>query len=129
MPFIESIAIEINQYENMNDEDFSKYAPLILGKIFDLLTGSGGNTIDRKYLMDLFYQFEFPLSCNEFLEPVGNRDVLEFADFALLFKCKKFREEENYLRNNVENCDYFETAKVVENYMFPVTITNFGKKY
>jgi hypothetical protein len=126
LAFIESIAIEINQYENMNDEEFS-ICLVNIGKIFDSLTGSQ-STLERKYLMDLFYQFELPLSCNEFLEPVGNKDMLEFADFAMLFKCRKFREVEDFIRN-VDDYDYMEPKKVTgDKTMFPVTITNFGKK-
>jgi hypothetical protein len=64
----------------MNIEEFSILCFLNVGKIFDSLTGSQ-SALERKYLMDLFYQFEPPLSCSEFLEPVGNKDMLEFADF------------------------------------------------
>lgn len=70
--------------------------------------------IDKRFLIELFYNFELPLSIDEFLEPIGKKDSINYSDFCLLFKSKKFMGHG--------------FIKKVEDDLFPVTITTFGKK-
>jgi hypothetical protein len=68
------------------------------------------------------------LSCDEFLEPIGHKDKLEFIDFCLLFRCKKFREEGKFGMLD-ENSEYYNEGRCNTDFdLFPVTITNFGKR-
>jgi hypothetical protein len=67
--------------------------------------------VDKKYLIELFYNFDLPLSIDEFLEPVGKKDAIGYNDFCLLFKSRKFMNASN--------------IRVVETDLFPVTITKF----
>ena len=69
--------------------------------------------VDKRYLIELFYNFELPLSIDEFLEPVGKKDAIGYSDFCLLFKSRKFMSVGN--------------MRVVEADLYPVTITKFGK--
>jgi hypothetical protein len=69
--------------------------------------------IDKKFLIELFYNFELPLSIDEFLEPVGKNDFIVFIDFCLLFKSKKFMG--------------IGKMKKIETIIFPVTIAKYGK--
>jgi hypothetical protein len=80
-------------------------------KIFTQI--SHDESIDKRFLIELFYTFELPLSIDEFLEPIGKKDVISFSDFCLLFKSKKFIGQGS--------------IKKMENEMFPVTITKFRK--
>jgi hypothetical protein len=69
--------------------------------------------IDKKFLVEMFYNFELPLSIDEFMEPVGKKDSIVYNDFCLLFKSKKFMG--------------IGKMKTMENELFPVTITKFNK--
>ena len=74
--------------------------------------------LDRKFLKELFYQYELPLSIDEFLEPIGKKDSISFSDFCLLFKCKRFKYE-----------NIIKSKSVVEekDNLFPVTINKIKK--
>jgi hypothetical protein len=82
-----------------------------LGKIFDQVATD--ESLDKRFLRDLFYNFELPLSIEEFLEPIGKKEMVVFNDFCLLFKSKKFTR--------------LGLVKRVETDLFPVTIMKFGK--
>jgi hypothetical protein len=69
--------------------------------------------VDKKFLMELFYNFELPLSINEFLEPIGKKDFINYNDFCLLFKSRKFTG--------------ISVLKKFEDELFPVTICKFNK--
>ncbi len=71
-------------------------------------------SVEKKFLMELFYNFELPMSIDEFLEPIGNKDSINYNNFCLLFKSKKFMG--------------IGELKKVEDSLFPVTIMNFRKK-
>ena len=86
-----------------------------LEKIFELI--SKNDTLDRKFLKELFYQYELPLSIDEFLEPIGMKEIISFSDFCLLFKCKKFKIENIIKQSIVEEKDN----------LFPVTINKYKK--
>jgi hypothetical protein len=65
-------------------------------------------------MMELFYNFELPLSLDEFLEPIGKKDLITYNDFCFLFKSKKFMAIGHIYKSEAN--------------MFPVSISKFFKK-
>jgi hypothetical protein len=74
-------------------------------------------------MVEVFTIFEFPIPIDEFLEPVGTKDQLDYSDFCKLFKSKR------YINN--DSIRSFATGFLTEglkrnNSLFPVRINNDG---
>jgi hypothetical protein len=50
--------------------------------------------ISKAFLINVFETFDFPSEMiDEFLVPIAKKDILNFSDFCLLFKSKRFSSD------------------------------------
>ena len=69
--------MEQAKYQNEKDPEI-KY-------LFELLS-LGENIIYRRKIIEIIKEFELPISIDDFFQPIGKKEEINFNDFCYLFK-------------------------------------------
>ena len=64
---------------------------LTLENLFYLLS-KGQESIPRKIISDIIYQFDLPLKLEEFFYFIGKKDTIYFEDFCVILKSSKLSQ-------------------------------------
>ena len=115
--FINTVLKDQAQSKNQNDPEMEK--------LFKSLSDKDGDYVYKKKLSDIINMFGLPVNLNEFFQPVGGQEQLNFNEFCCLFKAEK-RDENlrqtftNFIDKSSKEQEEKENIKAIYRANFPI---------
>ena len=82
--FVNTVLKDQAQSKNQNDPEMEK--------LFKSLAGKEGDYVYKKKLTDIITAYDLPINVNDFFQPVGGQEELNFNEFCCLFRPEKMDE-------------------------------------
>ena len=72
-----------DQFQSQNQDDPE------MEKLFKSLAGKEGDYVYKKKLSDIIKSFDLPINLDQFFQPVGGQEEINFNEFCTLFRTEK----------------------------------------
>ena len=105
------------QSKNQNDPEMEK--------LFKSLAGKEGDYVYKKKLSDIIKTFDLPINLDQFFQPVGGQEEINFNEFCTLFKVEKVDENVrktfiNFIDKSSKEPEEKEDIKAIYKANFPI---------
>ena len=115
--FVNTVLKDQAQSKNQNDPEMEK--------LFKSLAGKEGDYVYKKKLTDIITAYDLPINVNEFFQPVGGQEELNFNEFCCLFRPEKMDENLrqtfiNFIDKSSKEPDEKEDIKAIYKANFPI---------
>ena len=82
--YVNTVIKDQAQVKNQNDPEMEK--------LFKSLAGKDGDYVYKKKLSDIIRTFDLPINLEQFFQPVGGQEEINFNEFCSLFQVEKVDE-------------------------------------
>jgi len=115
--FLNTVLKDQAQSKNQNDPEMEK--------LFKSLSDKEGEYVYKKKLSDIITMFGLPVNLNEFFQPVGGQEQLNFNEFCCLFQAEKKDENlrktfTNFIDKSSKEQEEKENIKAIYRANFPI---------
>ena len=115
--FVNTVLKDQAQSKNQNDPEMEK--------LFKSLAGKDGDYVYKRKLSDIITMFGLPINLNNFFQPVGGQEELNFNEFCCLFRAEKIDENLrktfiNFIDKSSKEPDEKEYIKAIYKANFPI---------
>ena len=105
------------QSKNQNDPEMEK--------LFKSLAGKEGDYVYKKKLSDIIRTFDLPINLEQFFQPIGGQEEINFNEFCSLFQVEKVDENLrktfiNFIDKSSKEPDEKEDIKAIYKANFPI---------
>jgi hypothetical protein len=105
------------QSKNQNDPEMEK--------LFKSLAGKEGDYVYKKKLSDIIRTFDLPINLDQFFQPIGGQEEINFNEFCSLFQVEKVDENLrktfiNFIDKSSKEPDEKEDIKAIYKANFPI---------
>ena len=105
------------QSKNQNDPEMEK--------LFKSLAGKEGDYVYKKKLSDIIKTFDLPINLDQFFQPVGGQEEINFNEFCSLFQVEKVDENVrktfiNFIDKSSKEPEEKEDIKAIYKANFPI---------
>ena len=115
--YVNTVFKDQAQSKNQNDPEMEK--------LFKSLAGKEGDYVYKKKLSDIIKSFDLPINLDQFFQPVGGQEEINFNEFCTLFKVEKVDENVrktfiNFIDKSSKEPDEKEDIKAIYKANFPI---------
>ena len=105
------------QSKNQNDPEMEK--------LFKSLAGKDGDYVYKKKLSDIIKTFDLPINLEQFFQPIGGQEEINFNEFCSLFQVEKVDENLrktfiSFIDKSSKELDEKEDIKAIYKANFPI---------
>ena len=115
--YVNTVMKDQAQSKNQNDPEMEK--------LFKSLAGKEGDYVYKKKLSDIIKTFDLPINLDQFFQPVGGQEEINFNEFCTLFKVEKVDENVrktfiNFIDKSSKEPEEKEDIKAIYKANFPI---------
>ena len=115
--YVNTIMKDQAQSKNQNDPEMEK--------LFKSLAGKEGDYVYKKKLSDIIKTFDLPINLDQFFQPVGGQEEINFNEFCSLFQVEKVDENVrktfiNFIDKSSKEPEEKEDIKAIYKANFPI---------
>ena len=115
--YVNTVFKDQAQSKNQNDPEMEK--------LFKSLAGKEGDYVYKKKLSDIIKSFDLPINLDQFFQPVGGQEEINFNEFCTLFQVEKVDENVrktfiNFIDKSSKEPDEKEGIKAIYKANFPI---------
>ena len=115
--YVNTIMKDQMQSKNQNDPEMEK--------LFKSLAGKEGDYVYKKKLSDIIKTFDLPINLDQFFQPVGGQEEINFNEFCSLFQVEKVDENVrktfiNFIDKSSKEPEEKEDIKAIYKANFPI---------
>ena len=115
--YVNTVLKDQAQSKNQNDPEMEK--------LFKSLAGKEGDYVYKKKLSDIIRTFDLPINLDQFFQPIGGQEEINFNEFCSLFQVEKVDENLrktfiNFIDKSSKEPDEKEDIKAIYKANFPI---------
>ena len=115
--YVNTVLKDQAQSKNQNDPEMEK--------LFKSLAGKEGDYVYKKKLSDIIRTFDLPINLDQFFQPIGGQEEINFNEFCSLFQVEKVDENLrktfiNFIDKSSKETDEKEDIKAIYKANFPI---------
>ena len=115
--YVNTVMKDQAQSKNQNDPEMEK--------LFKSLAGKEGDYVYKKKLSDIIKTFDLPINLDQFFQPVGGQEEINFNEFCSLFQVEKVDENVrktfiNFIDKSSKEPEEKEDIKAIYKANFPI---------
>ena len=115
--YVNTVLKDQAQSKNQNDPEMEK--------LFKSLAGKEGDYVYKKKLSDIIRIFDLPINLDQFFQPIGGQEEINFNEFCSLFQVEKVDENLrktfiNFIDKSSKEPDEKEDIKAIYKANFPI---------
>ena len=115
--YVNTVLKDQAQSKNQNDPEMEK--------LFKSLAGKEGDYVYKKKLSDIIRTFDLPINLEQFFQPIGGQEEINFNEFCSLFQVEKVDENLrktfiNFIDKSSKEPDEKEDIKAIYKANFPI---------
>ena len=115
--YVNTIMKDQMQSKNQNDPEMEK--------LFKSLAGKDGDYVYKKKLIDIIKLFDLPINLDQFFQPAGGQEEMNFNEFCSLFQAEKVDENLrktfiNFIDKSSKEPEEKEDIKAIYRANFPI---------
>ena len=115
--YVNTIMKDQMQSKNQNDPEMEK--------LFKSLAGKDGDYVYKKKLTDIIKLFDLPINLDQFFQPAGGQEEMNFNEFCSLFQAEKVDENLrktfiNFIDKSSKEPEEKEDIKAIYRANFPI---------
>ena len=115
--YVNTIMKEQAQSKNQNDPEMER--------LFKSLAGKDGDYVYKKKLTDIIKLFDLPINLDQFFQPAGGQEEMNFNEFCSLFQAEKVDENLrktfiNFIDKSSKEPEEKEDIKAIYRANFPI---------
>ena len=115
--YVNTVFKDQAQSKNQNDPEMEK--------LFKSLAGKEGDYVYKKKLSDIIKSFDLPINLDQFFQPAGGQEEMNFNEFCSLFQAEKVDENLrktfiNFIDKSSKEPDEKEDIKAIYKANFPI---------
>jgi len=115
--YVNTVLKDQAQSKNQNDPEMEK--------LFKSLAGKEGDYVYKKKLSDIIRTFDLPMNLDQFFQPIGGQEEINFNEFCSLFQVEKVDENLrktfiNFIDKSSKEPDEKEDIKAIYKANFPI---------
>ena len=115
--YVNTVLKDQAQSKNQNDPEMEK--------LFKSLAGKEGDYVYKKKLSDIIRTFDLPINLDQFFQPIGGQEEINFNEFCSLFQVEKVDENLrktfiNFIDKSSKEQDEKEDIKAIYKANFPI---------
>ena len=115
--YVNTVLKDQAQSKNQNDPEMEK--------LFKSLAGKEGDYVYKKKLSDIIRTFDLPINLDQFFQPIGGQEEINFNEFCSLFQVEKVDENLrktfiNFIDKSSKEPEEKEDIKAIYKANFPI---------
>ena len=115
--YVNTVLKDQAQSKNQNDPEMEK--------LFKSLAGKEGDYVYKKKLSDIIRTFDLPINLDQFFQPIGGQEEINFNEFCSLFQVEKVDENLrktfiNFIDKSSKEPDEKDDIKAIYKANFPI---------